>query len=316
MRVTVLAGGVGAARFLQGLVQVMPAERITAIVNTGDDVEFYGLHISPDIDIILYTLAGLVDEARGWGIRNDTYACQEFLARSGEETWFRLSDQDLATHLHRTRLLRQGSSLADVTERLRQALGVGVRLLPMTNEPVRTEIVTPTGTFAFQEYFVKRQQRDEVIGVRFRGIEDARPAPGVIDAIDAADAVLIAPSNPFVSIGTILAVPGIRPALQRKRERTVAVSPIVGGAAVKGPADRMLRSLGIEVSAVGVAGLYRDLVGTFVIDEVDAALAPRIEQLGLRVVVTATLMHGLPEKAALARRVLDAVDAAGASPGR
>lgn len=285
----------------------MPPEWITAIVNTGDDVEFHGLHVSPDVDIVLYTLAGLVDEALGWGIRGDTFACQEMLGRYGEETWFRLGNRDLATHVHRTHLLRQGMTLSAVTDSMRRALGVPVRLLPMSDDPVRTEIVTPGGVLLFQEYFVKRGHQDTVSGVRFRGVETARPAPGVLEAIERAAGIVIAPSNPFVSIGTILALRDVRPALSRRRERTVAVSPIVGGAAIKGPAARMLQSMGIECSAFGVAGLYRDIVGTMVVDEVDAALAPGIRELGMEVVVAATLMRGLPEKQALARQTLKAV---------
>ena len=304
--VTVLAGGVGAARFLQGLVQVVPPEQITAIVNTGDDAEFYGLHVSPDIDIVLYTLAGLVDEAQGWGVTGDSGAVQEMLARYGAEAWFRLGDRDLAAHIHRTDLLRRGLSLTAVTDQLRRALGVGIRVLPMSDDPVRTEIVTPDGVLPFQEYFVKRRQQDEVRGVRFRGVDTARPAPGVLDAIEQAGTIVIAPSNPYVSVGTILALAGVRPALRRRRERTVAVSPIIGGAAVKGPADRMLGSMGQEVSAFGVASVYRDVVGTFVLDDVDAALAPRVEALGMRAVVAPTLMKGLPEKRALAACALRA----------
>jgi LPPG:FO 2-phospho-L-lactate transferase len=309
LRVTVLAGGVGAARFLQGLVQAVPAEHVTAIVNTGDDVEFHGLHVSPDMDIVMYTLAGIVDEAQGWGIAEDTFACQDFIARFGEETWFRLGDRDLATCLHRTNLLRAGFTLAQATDQVRRSFGVGITLLPMTDDPVRTEIVTPDGVLPFQAYFVKRGQRDEVLGVRLPGIEHARPAPGVLEAIREADAVLVAPSNPFVSIGTILAVPGVRDALCARRARAVAVSPIIGGTAVKGPADRMMRSMGIEASAYGIAALYQDFVGTFVIDEVDVELAPRIRELGMEVVVAPTLMTGLSEKRALAQRALGALDA-------
>lgn len=303
----VLAGGVGAARFLEGLVQVIPPERITAVVNTGDDAEFHGLHVSPDVDIVLYTLAGIVDAAQGWGIAGDTHAVQDWMARYGEQTWFRLGDRDLATLIHRTHLLRRGVPLSDVTDGLRRALGVGVCVVPMSDDRVRTEIVTPDGPLPFQEYFVERRQRDEVVGVRFAGIEDARPAPGVLEAVSQADAILIAPSNPFVSVGTILALEGVRPALARRRDRVVAVSPIIGGAAVKGPADRMLRGMGCEVSAFGVASVYQDVVGTFILDEVDAHLAPRVEALGMRAVVAPTLMKGPPEKRALAARALQAV---------
>jgi LPPG:FO 2-phospho-L-lactate transferase len=292
---------VGAARFLEGLVQVMPPEQITVIVNTGDDAEFYGLHVSPDLDTVMYTLAGLVNEATGWGVRDDSFACQDALRRYGAETWFRLGDRDLATHLHRTELLRSGQPLSLATETLYCALGVQVRVLPMTDYPARTMIVTPAGVLPFQEYFVKRAQQDDVLEVRFSGIESARPAPGVLEAIDDAASILIAPSNPFVSVGPILALPGVRNGLQRRRADTVAISPIIGGAAVKGPADRMLRSLGLEVSALGVASLYRDVVGTFILDEVDAALAARIAELDMRAIVAPTLMTGLAEKRALAQ---------------
>jgi LPPG:FO 2-phospho-L-lactate transferase len=306
-RVCVLAGGVGAARFLQGLVQVVRPEQITAIVNTGDDLEFQGLHVSPDLDIVMYTLAGLIDETKGWGIAGDSFNALESLGRLGEDTWFALGDRDLATCLLRTRLLGEGMSLAHATDYIRRALGVGVTLLPMSNDPVRTHIVTPEGELPFQEYFVKRHQQDEVREVGYHGVEEARPALGTIDAIREAEVVVIAPSNPFVSIGTILAVAGIKFALAAARDRVVAVTPIIGGAAVKGPAAKMLQTLGVEVSAFGVAQLYRDIASAFVLDDVDAALAPRIEELGVRAIVAPTLMSGLPEKRALAALVVNAI---------
>ncbi len=309
MRVAVLAGGVGAARFLEGLVQIIPPADVTAVVNTGDDLEYHGLHISPDLDTVMYTLAGVVNPETGWGIAGDSFACQEMLARYGEDTWFRLGDRDLATHLRRTRLLRAGHTLAAATNALRAALGVQVRLLPMSNDPVRTEILTDDGVLAFQEYFVRRAQRDVVRGVRFRGIGGARPAPGLLDAIAESDAIVIAPSNPFVSVEPILAVDGIRDAVKARRARTVAISPIIGGAAVKGPAGRMLESLGHEVSALGVARLYAGLAGAFILDDVDAALAGSIEELGMRAVVAPTLMTGAAEKRALAQVALGAVGA-------
>lgn len=305
-RYVVLAGGVGAARFLQGLVQIVPPEDIIAIVNTGDDVEMHGLHVSPDIDIVAYSLAGLVDSGKGWGIRRDTFACQDFLARFGQETWFRLGDRDLATSLHRTMMLKQGFSLADTTDHLRRALGVGIRLIPMSNDPVRTEIETPVGWLPFQEYFVKRGQRDAVLGIRFAGIETAEPAPGLLQAIDAAEVVVIAPSNPLVSIGTILAVKGVRDTLRRRRASTVAVSPIIGGRAVKGPLVGMLRGSGVDVSAAGVASLYTDILGSFVLDTVDEALAGQIRATGVRAVVAPTLMRSLASKRKLAARALEA----------
>jgi len=306
--VTVLAGGVGAARFLQGLVQVVAPEQVVAIVNTGDDAEFYGVHVSPDLDIVMYTLAGLVDEERGWGIRGDTFVTLDQLQRFGVETWFRLGDRDLAACLERTRLLRAGARLSAVTERLCQGLGVQVHVLPMSDDSVRTFIRTPAGDFPFQEYFVKRGQRDVVRGVDVRGAAEASPAPGVVDAIRSATTVIIAPSNPFVSIGTILAIPGVRDELARRRERVVAVTPIIGGAAIKGPAAAMLAGMGAEVSALGVAALYRDVAGTFVLDSTDAHLASRVEALRMRAVVAPTLMTGPEEKRALADRVLHAVD--------
>jgi LPPG:FO 2-phospho-L-lactate transferase len=305
--VAVLAGGVGAARFLQGLVQIVDPERITAIVNTGDDLDFYGLHVSPDLDIVMYTLAGINDEQKGWGLRGDTFEGLKFLAGYGEDTWFGLGDRDLATCLLRTHLLRDGLSLSAVTDHLRSALGVRTRLLPMSDQPIRTRILTPDGVLPFQEYFVKRAQRDEVVGVEFAGVEAARPAPGVLEALDEARAIIIAPSNPFVSIGTILAVPGVRAILQRRREDVVAISPIIGGEAVKGPAAQMLRTMGVEISAYGVASLYRDTVGAFVLDQVDAELADRVAALGMQPIVAQTLMSGLPEKLSLARTALDAV---------
>lgn len=304
--VVVLAGGVGAARFLQGLVQIVPAEDITAIVNTGDDVEMHGLHVCPDIDIVLYSLAGLVDSGKGWGIRGDTFACQDFLARFGQETWFRLGDRDLATCLHRTMMLKQGFSLADTTDHIRRALGVAVRVIPMSNDPVRTEIETPVGWLPFQEYFVKRGQRDAVLGIRFAGIETAQPAPDVLQAIEQAEIVLIAPSNPFVSIGTILAVEGVRDALRQRRGGTVAVSPIIGGRAVKGPLEGMLRGMRIEASAAGVASLYTDILGAFVLDTLDEALAAQIRATGARAVVAPILMRSPASKRKLAARALEA----------
>jgi LPPG:FO 2-phospho-L-lactate transferase len=305
LRIVVLCGGVGAARFLEGLVQVVRPQQITAIVNTGDDAEFYGLYVSPDLDTVMYTLAGVVNPETGWGLRDDTYQCQEQLTRYGEDTWFRLGDRDLATHLRRSILLQSGLPLSEITRRLCESLGVEVRLLPMSDDPVRTMLNTPAGMLPFQEYFVLRGQRDEVRSVHYRGVAEARPAPGVLESIREADLVIVAPSNPFVSVAPVLAVKGIEDALHRKRANAVGISPILGGAAVKGPAAQMLRTLGMEVSAYGVANRYRDLISTFIVDEVDAELAPRIERLDLRVVVAPTLMTGLPEKRALAQCAIE-----------
>jgi LPPG:FO 2-phospho-L-lactate transferase len=305
--IVVLAGGVGAARFLQGLVQVVAPADVTVVVNTADDVELHGLHISPDIDTVLYHLAGLADEARGWGVRGDTFAALEMLGRYGLETWFQLGDRDLATHIYRTQLLRQGLPLSAVTDRLRRALGISCRLLPMTDARVETFIQTPAGWLPFQEYFVRRRAEDPVLGVEFRGVEAAPPAPGVLEALAQAAGVILAPSNPVVSLGPILAVPGVRAALEATRAPVVAISPIVRGATIKGPADRMLRGLGREASAVGVAEGYRGLVDAFVLDAADAPLAPRVEALGMRAIVADTIMRGPAEKAALARTVLEAL---------
>jgi LPPG:FO 2-phospho-L-lactate transferase len=302
-----LAGGVGAARFLEGLVRVVPPAAITVIVNTGDDIDFYGLRISPDLDIVMYTLAGLVNDQQGWGIQGDTYHTQDMLKRLGHDAWFQLGDADLATHIHRTSLMQQGMTLTEVSDQIRRALHLGTILLPMSNERVTTRILTAKGWLHFEEYFVQRRFSDPVEAVRFDGIETAQPAPGVLEAIAEAEAIFLAPSNPIVSIGSILAVPGVRAALQTTPAPIVAVSPLVGGAPIKGPADKLMGGLGLEVSARGVAEVYRDFLDVLIIDQVDAALAPDIEALGLRVVVMDTIMRGLPEKEALARAALTAV---------
>jgi len=308
--IVTLAGGVGAARFLEGVVQVVSPEQITAIVNTGDDITLHGLAISPDLDIVTYTLAGIVEESQGWGIRGDTYNTLEMLGRLGADTWFLLGDRDLATHIRRTELLRAGATLSEVADLIRRALGVAVRVLPMSDDPVATYIQTPAGRIHFENYLVQRRAQDDVLGVVFDGAEAARPAPGVLEAIREAEAVLIAPSNPIVSVGTILAVPGVRAALEETVAPVVAVSPIVGGAPIKGPAAPLMRALGFEVSAYGVAICYRDLVDVLVIDEVDAALVPAIESLGMGVVVADTIMRGPAEKGALAQVALDAAHVA------
>ncbi len=317
--ITVLAGGVGAARFLQGLIQVVHGEdNLTIVSNVGDDAEFFGLHVSPDIDIVLYHLAGLADEDRGFGIKGDTFHVLDALARFGYDPWFRLGDRDMATCITRTDLLRRGLTLSQATAEIARALGVPARLLPVTDDPLRTKIRTDDGLLDFQEFFVKRRAEGRTLEIVFEGAEAARPAPGVLEAIREAKAVLLTPSNPLVSIGPILAVPGFRQALRDTNARTVAVSPIVAGRALKGPADRMLRDQGHDASALGVARLYQDFLDVMVIDEADAALVPQIEALGLPagrhgldVVVTDTIMSSMDKKRALARAVLAA---AGASP--
>jgi LPPG:FO 2-phospho-L-lactate transferase len=302
--ITVLAGGVGAARMLNGLVQVRTPSDITAIVNTGDDLVLHGLHISPDIDTVTYTLAGAIDGDRGWGLAGETWQAMDSLGRYGGLTWFNLGDRDLGTHLYRTQRLDEGADLATVTAEIAAAWQLEVRLLPVTNDRLRTMITVDEGEISFQEYFVQRHHGVAVSAVRFDGAEQSAPGPGVLDAIATADKVVIAPSNPIVSIGPVLAVPGVRDAVIARRADTVAVSPIVAGAALKGPADRMLVELGHEASVVGVARLYAELASILVIDEADAALADAVEAEGLRCVVTSTVMHGPAEAKALADVVL------------
>lgn len=302
--IVALAGGVGAAKFLRGLVEVMPPEELTIISNTGDDLELFGLHISPDIDIVAYTLSGLVDEERGWGIRDDTFTSLAMLRRYGEATWFNLGDQDLATHILRTQRLRTGASLTEATAALGQALGLRVRMLPMCDQPVPSMVRTPAGLFHFQEYLVQRGGQEDVLEVIYQDIAQARPAPGVLEAIAQAEAILICPSNPIISIGPILAVPGMHQAIQESAAPVVAISPIIQGATLKGPADKMLRGLGWEVSAYGVAQYYGQLLSALVIDTLDAVLQPRLSSLGWRVEVTNTIMRTLADKQALARTTL------------
>jgi len=303
--IVVLAGGVGAARFLEGVVQAVDPARVTVIVNTGDDTEFYGLTVSPDVDIVLYTLSGLVEQAQGWGIKGDTYNTLEMLGTLGRDRWFLLGDRDLAVHIHRTELLRQGLTPSQVTEDLRQRLGLVVRVLPMSDQPVRTTIRTPDGWLPFQEYFVRRRAQDDVLEIRYDGAETAQPAPGLIDAINDAEVIFISPSNPLVSVGTILSLPGVREALGTTDAAIVGVSPIVGGATIKGPADRMMKGLGMEVSAAGVARAYADFLDVLVIDEQDRALAAAVEATGVRAVVTDTIMRNLAVKKALAQICLE-----------
>jgi len=303
--ITALAGGVGAARFLTGLLKIVKEEDLSVIVNTGDDIEMFGLHISPDIDIVAYTLAGIVDEEKGWGVRGDTFQGLEMLKKLGLETWFSLGDKDLATHIFRTELLKKDFTLSEVTNKICHALGVNVKLLPMTNDKFETRIIVEEGSIHFEEYFVKRGSKEKVLGVEFAGSANAKPAPEVIDSIMDSDIVIICPSNPIVSIGTILSVDGIRDALRKTRSKVVGISPIVAGAPIKGPADKMLRGLGFEVSAFGVARIYADFLDTFVIDDLDSAERSDIEKLGIRVKVTNTVMKTLENKIQLAKVVLE-----------
>ena len=305
-RLVALAGGVGAARFLRGLVQVVDPSSVTVIVNTADDVERHGLWVSPDIDSVVYTLSGMHDEERGWGLRDETWNGLAALRALGEETWFQLGDRDLATHIWRTARRREGLPLSAVTALQCAALGVGVRLLPMSDDVVTTRIVCEGfGDLHFQEYFVRKQCRPAISSIRFAGVARARPAPGVLSALAECDAVIVCPSNPVISIGPILAVPGVRAALNAV-PRCVAVTPIVAGAALKGPAAEMLRAQGVEVSAAGVAGLYADFCSVMVVDRRDAAVARQVEALGLQAIVTETVMSSVADAAALASVVLRA----------
>jgi LPPG:FO 2-phospho-L-lactate transferase len=306
--IVALAGGVGAARFLDGLARVVEPRELFIIGNTGDDTEQHGLHISPDLDTVVYTLAGLYNRQHGWGLEGETFHCLAALQRLGAETWFQLGDKDLATNIFRTARLRAGQPLSTVTRAIAKALGLRATVVPMSDQRVRTLIQTGNGRLDFQTYFVRMRARPTVLAVRFQGAAQARPAPGVLNAIRRADGIVFCPSNPIISIDPILAVPGMRRALERRRARAVAISPIVGGRALKGPAARMMRSLGISVSAVGVAELYRGLVDVFVLDRVDAKLAGRVEALGMRAVVTNTIMSSLAAKKALARVVVKALE--------
>lgn len=302
--ITALAGGVGAARFLTGLTRLVREEDLSVIVNTGDDIELFGLHISPDLDIVAYTLAGIADEEKGWGIKGDTFQCLEMLKKHGLDTWFGLGDRDLATHIYRTMRLKQGLTLSQITNEICHNLGLKVKILPMTNDRFETRVRTSEGSIHFEEYFVKKQAKDEVLGVEFVGFATAKPSMGVLDAILDAEVVIVCPSNPIVSIGAILAVDGVRDALKRTSARVVGVSPIVAGLPVKGPADKLLRGLGLEVSAFGVASLYSDFLDTFVLDGADLSQKERIVKLGLEVKVTNTLMNSFERKVELAKVVL------------
>jgi LPPG:FO 2-phospho-L-lactate transferase len=305
MRIVLLAGGTGGAKLAHGFAQTLPTGGLTVIANVADDFELHGLHISPDIDAILYTLGGLIDAERGWGLRGDTFTALEMLGHLGAPTWFRIGDGDLATHVERTRRLRAGESLTDATVAMAAALGVTARVLPATDERLRTIVETDDGPIDFQTYFVGRRQEPEVRGLRFDGADVARPSPAVFDAIREAELIVIGPSNPLVSIGPILAIGDIREAIVRAQVPVVAVSPIVAGRALKGPADKMLVSLGHESSALGVARLYRGVAHRFVLDEADAGQATAVEELGLDAMVLPTVMRTDADRAALARMLAE-----------
>jgi LPPG:FO 2-phospho-L-lactate transferase len=303
-KITALAGGVGASKLLLGLYEEMDPRELTIIVNTGDDLVLHGLKISPDLDIVTYTLAGIVDAKKGWGLRKETFHALKHLAAYGRPGWFNLGDRDLATHIHRTALLADGKTLSQSADSIRIALGVKCRILPMSDSPIPTIIDSNEGPLHFQEYLVKRRAEPIVKGIRFAGIESARPAPGVLEAIREADRILICPSNPLISIGPILAVPQIRDELRAHKQKVFAICPIVGGKSLKGPSDKMLAQLGHDPSALGVAKLYADFTAIFAIDPADKSQSAAISTLGMQVVVLPTVMKTLTQKRNLARALL------------
>ena len=306
MKVTALAGGIGASKLLLGLSGVIDPEEMTVIANTGDDIELFGLRVCPDLDTVTYTLAGVVNQETGWGLAGDTFHLLKSLSLYGEPAWFNLGDRDLATHIYRTNQLRHGHTLTEVSDQIRRSFEVRSKILPMSDAYTPTRVVTDEGEMHFQEYFVRRRCEPRVQEIRFDGIETSRPAAGVLNAIVEADAVIVCPSNPFISIGPILAVPGIRESLTRTRATVVAVAPIIGGRALKGPAADMLRDLGHEVSARGVAAMYQDFLDIFILDETDSELALEIRSLGLQVFSTNTVMNTIANKEELAQYVLNA----------
>ena len=304
--ITTLGGGVGAAKFLKGLSRIPEGELFTTIVNTGDDIAISGLRISPDIDTIIYRLSGLVDKEKGWGIKEDTFHGLEALGRFGVETWFKLGDKDLATHIYRTYLRNRGFTPSEITNRVAKAFGINnIIIIPMTDDEVETWIVTDEGEMHIQEYLVKRGMKPMVKGISIKGIENARPAPGVLQAIEEASGIIVCPSNPIISIGPILQVRGVREALKRTRAKVIAISPLVGGAPLKGPADKLMRGLGLEVSSTQVAKLYNDFIDEIVIDEKDAFEADTIRSIGIKPVVADTVMSNDEKAERLARWVLE-----------
>jgi LPPG:FO 2-phospho-L-lactate transferase len=305
--ITVLTGGTGGAKFVDGLRQVVPGEELTLVVNTGDDLIWWGLYVSPDLDSITYVLAGLLSKERGWGVKGDTFQCLQAMGQLNQPIWFHTGDRDLAVHLLRSQLLSQGKTLSEATAEIATKLGVTARILPMSDSRVETRVVTPVGELSFEEYFVQRWYQDPVESVRFAGATDAEPAPGVLEAIRSASVVLLAPSNPVTSIGPILAVPGIRDALCHTEAAVAAVSPIVAGAAVSGPAGILMQSQGLPVSIAGIAQAYEDFLDLLVVDNKDSRAAEEVRRNGLRVHCTETLMRSSADKANLATSVLDAI---------
>lgn len=303
--IAVLTGGTGGAKFVDGLRQIVRPEDMTVIVNTADDLMWWGLYVSPDIDSVSYMLAGKLSQERGWGVKGDTFYCLQAMGQLGQPIWFHAGDRDIATHILRSKLLSDGKTLSEVTSEISNRLGIRARILPMTNSRVETRVMTPIGELSFEEYFVQRWYQDPVESVRYAGASDAEPTPGVIDAIRTADAVILAPSNPVSSIGPILAVPGIREALRESRGRITAVSPIIGGAPVSGPAGILMQAQGYEVSIAGVAKYYHDFLDVLIADVADSAAAQELQQSGMRVHCTRLLMRTAEDRAGLARTVLN-----------
>ena len=312
--IAVLTGGTGGAKFVDGLRQIVPPEDLTVIVNTGDDLRWWGLYVSPDVDSITYVLAGKLSQERGWGVKDDTFFCLKTMGQMGEPNWFQIGDRDLALHIFRSKLLAEGKTLSEATDEIATRLDIKAHILPMSNSRIETRVLTPAGELSFEEYFVRRRYQDPVESVRFAGASDSEPAPGVIDAISSSELVVLAPSNPVTSIGPILAVPGIREALRETRARTVAVSPIVGGAAVTGPAGALLASQGFAVSIAGVADFYRDFLDVLVVDSQDAPSAAELgkthelRRSGLQVHCAPTIMrkNNNGDRIALAKSVMAA----------
>ncbi|HMD31012.1 MAG TPA: 2-phospho-L-lactate transferase [Candidatus Acidoferrales bacterium] len=304
MKITALAGGVGASKLLLGLARSMDPRDLTVIVNTGDDIVLHGLYICPDLDIVTYTLAGSVNPQTGWGLAGDTFHTLKALARYSRKQWFNLGDRDLATHIHRTALLAGGKKLAEIADSIRRDWGVASTILPATEHPIPTTIVTDAGEMHFQEYLVKHRAEPPILDIRFEGIESSAPAPGVLEALRGADGILICPSNPLISIGPILAVPGVRETMWSRRERSIAVSPLVGGKSLKGPSDKMLAECLVDPTSCGVAMLYEDVASVMVLDPSDSGLCPDVVKQGVRPVLLPSVMHTEADKDRLARGVL------------
>ena len=313
--ITVLTGGTGGAKFVDGLRQIVPNDELTIIVNTGDDMRWWGLYICPDVDSIVYMLAGKLSQERGWGIERDTFFCLETMSQMGEPAWFSVGDRDLAMHIFRSKMLADGKTLGEATTEISNRLGIKARVLPMSDSPVETRVLTAAGELSFEQYFVQRRYRDEVKEVRFAGATHAVPGPGVVDAIRSSELVLLAPSNPVTSIGPILAVPGIREALRETQAEVAAVSPIVGDAAVTGPAGALLASQGYAVSIVGIADFYRDFLDVLVVDDHDAATASALRDEGLGVHCAPTIMRKNEDRRAVAKTVVEVCRRFSATPG-